>query len=507
MRCKNCDYALWNITARKCPECGTDFKPSEFQFVPNAVRYLCPHCEQDYYGTGMHGHLVPRTFQCVRCERRIDMDEMQLLPTAGVDESQTSADIMPWLQRKQMGWIKGWMRTVGMSMVAPQKLIRAVPREGSGGKGGLGEAALFAFITNTIIAALGVSLPLAAFAMIATMNSGRDAMEMLFASGVMLLVGGIDTLIMATLWALVAHGLLRVSGPTADGLGGTMQAMFYSSGANVPQAVPCIGPYCGGYFVWIWWVVSAILMVIERQKVGGLRASLCVLTGPLLAIGAMVAWFVWLMFAVSQQVAAMGGGVGTSYTPIMEARTMHSAVIAYAQNNNGGGPGHALQLVADGSLPAANFALWQISHDEANVSLPAAGMTLDQYAFLPPNRMAMAAQAEADLLPANVIAHRLGDVVFTYHGIADLRNAPAGVWIAIVDPDPEQATTAFGTGVGGVPTGRNAAAVDGAGNIVPVTAATRAMLLQQQNALRAMNNLPPLPDPATILNGVPATGP
>ena len=84
MRCQGCDYPLWNLTARQCPECGRPFRPSEFRFVANSVRFCCPHCGQDYYGTGPVGHLVPVEFDCVRCHRRVHMDQMVLLPTEGV---------------------------------------------------------------------------------------------------------------------------------------------------------------------------------------------------------------------------------------------------------------------------------------------------------------------------------------------------------------------------------------------------------------------------------------
>ena len=67
MRCKQCDYRLWNLTARRCPECGTPFLPSEFEFVPNSVQFCCPHCGQAYYGTDAKGHLVPPAFTCGRC--------------------------------------------------------------------------------------------------------------------------------------------------------------------------------------------------------------------------------------------------------------------------------------------------------------------------------------------------------------------------------------------------------------------------------------------------------
>jgi hypothetical protein len=59
MRCRTCEYALWNLRWRECPECGTPFRPSEFDFAPMSVRFCRPSCGQEYYGTGPRGHLSP----------------------------------------------------------------------------------------------------------------------------------------------------------------------------------------------------------------------------------------------------------------------------------------------------------------------------------------------------------------------------------------------------------------------------------------------------------------
>src|SRR5574341_95612 len=122
MFCKQCGYRLWNLRSRICPECGTAFRPSEFEFVGNAVQFCCPHCGQDYYGTGASGHLVPIEFDCVKCGRHIHMDEMVVLPTSGVEEEQTKVEHMPWLDPSR-GWVKAWLSTIGMALVRPMRLM------------------------------------------------------------------------------------------------------------------------------------------------------------------------------------------------------------------------------------------------------------------------------------------------------------------------------------------------------------------------------------------------
>lgn len=488
MRCKTCDYPLWNLPARKCPECGADFKPSDFHFVPNSVKFLCPHCEQQYYGTTEHGHLIPRTFNCVNCAQRIDMDEMLLQPGEGVEESRTAADVMPWLQRKHFGWFKGMARTVGMSMVSPQRLMRAVPLEG-----GTGEACLFALIINGLIALLGVGLPFAAIGLVMALSHNRGAAEM-FGTSVGSVVGGTaGMIILATLWALLTHGLLRISGGAERGVGRSMQAMYYSSGANLLLAVPCLGPYCGGAFVWVWWMVSAILMIMEGQRVRGLRATLCVGAGPLLAGVGFAAYIVLIAAFVSRTTVAATtiGPVPSRLVAGTDAQSIASGLLAYAVQHNGQAPPHGVQLVADNFIQAANLAIWQINHDEANV--PVAGMTLDAFQRLPPNRMQITAQIAASLLPPNVVAHRLGDVVFTYHGV-NLAGGSGLLWIAVMDPDPDQSASSGFTRI----------AMMDDGNIMMIPAGTMPAMLQAQNAVRAQVNLPPLPDPATVTHAAPA---
>jgi hypothetical protein len=122
MHCKTCNYTLWNLRSRTCPECGSLFKPSDFDFVPGSVQFCCPHCNQHYYGTSPSGHLTPRTFTCVSCQAPIDMDEMVLLPTEGLSEEQTRRANNPWLTGEG-SFLQRWMRTVGWAMTRPGQLI------------------------------------------------------------------------------------------------------------------------------------------------------------------------------------------------------------------------------------------------------------------------------------------------------------------------------------------------------------------------------------------------
>lgn len=280
MRCETCGYRLWNLPSRTCPECGTEFLPSRYEFVANSVRFCCPHCGEGYYGTGPKGHLVPASFDCASCGRHVHMDEMVLLPTAGVEEEQTQVDRMPWLQRKRSGFFRAWFSTIGMALIHPIRLMRAVPKSSSPG-----QALRFAVLTNTLTWSIGFG-PLMMFPMIVvglSSTTGARAipvLEVLAIAGVMVLFAAGGTFAFLAGWGAVAHGLLRATGSTAGTIGRTYQAIGYAAGANIMTAVPCIGYYFG----WIWWVVSAVLMVKEGQRVQGWRATFAVLTFPALLL-------------------------------------------------------------------------------------------------------------------------------------------------------------------------------------------------------------------------------
>ena len=145
MRCRTCGYSLWNLAARECPECGASFRPSDFEFVPGTVRFCCPHCRRDYYGTDDRGQLSPRAFSCEQCGAAIDMDGMLLLPAEGLTDADTEPGVMPWLERGRRGLVKSYLGTVGLAMVRPARLMRGVPMSAS-----VGEAMVFGVATSAL---------------------------------------------------------------------------------------------------------------------------------------------------------------------------------------------------------------------------------------------------------------------------------------------------------------------------------------------------------------------
>jgi hypothetical protein len=479
MRCKKCDYRLWNLTERRCPECGAPFRPSEFEFAPNTVQFCCPHCGQAYYGTGAKGHLVPAAFSCVKCGAAIEMDEMILLPTSGVQEEQTNVVRMPWLERKKRGVARAWLATVGAALVWPGRLMQILPQNSS-----TWAALGFAVFTLFLTAAVAVG-PFAVFPMIIFARGGLAAPHVLWVMATVIGVAFAVLMFLTLAWGVAAHGLLRITGTTSGTLGRTQQAICYSTGANTLTAIPCLGFYIG----WIWWVVSAVLMVKEAQRVHGGRAALAVLAPPLALFGCVVGGYVWLFVSV------IPGIQSKSLTNIGKSQTLTvlQAVQRYAGEHGGLGPRHASQLVVDGYLTPASFAMFGSGTTAAAV--PVGSTTLEGLGALPDEEAQASVAEAAEGLPEGTVAHRVGDFVFVYRGV-DLSAGNGGLWVVVAAPFVSASTAAASPAVW-------VGCVDG--SVTPITGVALPAALAAQNALRAEAGLPPLPDPTTVRQAQPGS--
>lgn len=492
MRCATCDYPLWNLTTRNCPECGQAFQPSDFEFTPNSVQFCCPHCEQAYYGTTSRGHLHPIEFDCVSCGAHIHMDECVLRPAEGVTDDQTTPVRIPWLDRRKEGRTKAWFRMIGWSLIRPGRSMRGLPLESS-----QYDAWLFLLITQTIVSLVS-TLPALAIVIMMLMTgppAGRGASAVLATFAGFGLGALVFSLFYAAIWGLATHGLLRLGGVAHGGMGRTMQAICYSSGANICTAVPCFGQYFG----WIWWLVSAVLMVKDGQKVSGGRASFAVLTFPVLSILTVVGLYVWLIFYSLNAAGAMMAGQAGNPMVMVEAQAMATALNDWREDN-GAWPTHAVELVDDGYLTDEWDYVTSMSMTTP-MDVPLGDGGLHEIATANAARRARLVNAAKADLPEDVIAHRLGDFVFTYHGMATPPPDPS-LWIVVQIPDPD-ADPSVASG-GSWPQQHMAYAVDANGVVTTFPAANAAMNLAQQNRVRARNGLPMLPDLLTIRHGAPA---
>ncbi len=483
MLCKTCGYRLWNLPSRRCPECGTPFRPSEFEFAANSVRFQCPHCSQPYYGTGEKGHLVPAEFDCVSCGRHIHMDDMVLLPAEGVAEEQTQVGRMPWLDRRERGLVRAWFATIGMALFSPARLMRATPRHAPAL-----DAWWFAVSTSTII----MLISLCPFFLLPVLLQSGAARNSAFSARIVLtmLIFFLGLMIVITLWGCAAHGLLRLTGRTALPLRRTFHAIGYSAGANAFAGIPCIGFYVGA----IWWIVSATIMLKESQRVSALRAAFAAITPPVASFVLFVAGYAWLLMYVTAIPARSTAMMPVVIAPA-ETRTILAGLQVHAGENNGRYPNHAIELVASKSSAVTAHSFVATGSATTVAQIPVGGTTLEKYSFLPPGRRTAVEQAAADALPQGTVAHRLGDFVFTHHGIGQEPRF-TGLWLVILWPDPE--ANAGRTDAKDVVIGTTD------GKILAYPREQFAAQLGRQNQQRQAAGLAPLPDPASVTHARPA---
>jgi len=476
VRCKTCGYHLWNLTSRTCPECGSPFRPSQFEFLPNAVRYCCPHCQQAYYGTDASGHLVPRAFDCVSCGHHIDMDETILLPAEGVDEDGTGVSAQPWLEPADRGFFRRWFDTTIMAMVRPTDLARATPDQApltTAWGYALLNLGVVAFVSLAfVLTCVGLSVGVAARSSPGGFGTGGAGLApLLVAQAGAQAVYLAATVVFVLIWIGCTHGLLRLTGAHAGTIRTTTHAILFASGTHVLSIIPCVGSLSG-----IWWIVSAILMIMAGHKISGWRATLVTLATPvvsfLLAAGAYTAI---ILFAMNGSMASTSSTWSTSSTASLER--VGQAVLARAGREGGWDhTDHALLLIADGDLEPSDL----VADDTATFaeSVQIGRAKLSDLGKMSDSELVHAIGAPIDL-PPGVVAHRVGDDVFVYHGI-DAANPPPGLWIVIEHE----------LGSSGPPT----AAFTTDGTIVVFASGVHYQtLLRAQNRLRAAHGLPPLP--------------
>jgi len=477
MRCRKCDYPLWNLRARNCPECGLEFTPSSYDFIGNSVQYRCTECGQDYYGTDEKGHLVPPEFNCVSCGARQHMDIMILLPTEGLTEEQTQTDDMPWLDRPG---VKAWFKTGWRAATAPTRLAKTIPPQA-----GSWPAWKFAII-NGLVLALMMVWPFFFF-QTAFIAGGPIVSPWTFVGAFAGWVLGIwiGSVLFCLVWGAVAHGVLRMTGKTAAGIGATYQGILYPSWINLPA--PLV-PLCGLYGLpisGIWWSISAGFMISYLQRTGGLRTALAVCVLPILVASAPFALMIYGFAS-----AAANSATVTAFPNPREVSTLTQSLNDYVVAS-GAFPAHAAGLLDTGVLPSEFVSGSSVT---TTADVPVGSKTLEDAKSLSANQLAALGDEAAGALPQNVVAHRLGDFVFTYHGV-DSTNP--SLWTVILWPDPDVNPRPFQVFVG----------LSGGGTRTYYPGANFTTALQGQNQFRAAAGLAPIPDPSTITHSSPATGP
>ena len=286
MRCRQCEYPLWNLPPGSCPECGGGFRPGDFVFKIGEVRFCCPHCDQAYYGDTADGLLDPADFDCVECGTRITQDECVIRPLVGKDGIENA--VAPWFDASR-GIFKRTLLTAGWAMVRPGDLARGIPP-----KSGPLPGFQFLAMINLLLLCFGV-LPIFVVAVAVpiwqgALNAGGGPGLALaaFYIGMMGVTTVTSTLLTVVAIAAAGHLVLRLTGPVQDGIGRTMSLACFGCGPAILVAIPCLGPYCGSQVSGIWSLVAIILLLSAGQRVSGLRASFAVLLMPVLLLFAII---------------------------------------------------------------------------------------------------------------------------------------------------------------------------------------------------------------------------
>ncbi len=286
MHCTGCNYLLFNLTGRVCPECGLSFETTAYHFAPGSVAFHCPECDQEYSGNDAHGLPTPREFQCVQCNKSINVAEMRVSPI--------HANALGWIgstwdNRKNVGFCVAWWTTFKQLLFQPGQFF--AQHQGSS----IYEAWVFslpALFIGVAAAFLVHFLMMVGFTSLAGggMMPGVPAtpipisllrlamvyvvMALIFPLFVQFMFGGF--------WACTTHPVLFMMAPERKSFKHTLCATFYSF---APYALMIV-PICGGYAAYVWQAVILVIAIKQQHRVNGWVASLAVLW-PIVAIMAI----------------------------------------------------------------------------------------------------------------------------------------------------------------------------------------------------------------------------
>jgi len=444
---------------------------------------------QPYYGTTWRGHLEPIEFTCVRCQQHVHMDDTVVLPTAGIHEDRTLQGLNPWLD-PQRGQFNRFFSAIGYAMTKPVMMARGTPVNAS-----LGRAAVFAMLINGSAYTICFGPQL----LIVLLGGGAGGVGTMGAMMGFILVSSIVGM---WLWGLLAHVILKLTGRTSGSMRHTYLALYYSAGANTLSAIPCMGFMFG----WIWWMISAAMMLKETQRVSGLRASAAALVPPMLVVGGLVAiwiYFIGAMVVVAGRTAGTGPGftvpgpnTGNAVVMSADARAnaaqVRDAIVARASAIMGRFPAHPAELVAFHLIEPSLVLGGGVSRS-TDETAKVGGQSLRDLELLPPGERLEAFQRAiaAERRDGDAPARRLGDLVLPLMGTATIDQArELRLWVLIIAEDPEPALV--------LPNVVAFWAIHVDGDAILVGPADAAGQLALQNAARAQANLPALPDPREL---------
>ncbi|MFM9144282.1 MAG: Yip1 family protein [Phycisphaerales bacterium] len=226
---------------------------------------------------------MPRAFACVRCGHACELDALVLRPAPGVPDDATERFIVAWEDRNAGGRLRRFWRTALDGAVHPRAL-------GLAAASGADPWAAFWFLSRV---SAWVVVPTSAIVaawwawdrVTSSARTGRGLGALAALGWDVAAWAGVTVGVMATIMlaAAVTSGTakiaLRVLGERVPWrVLWTINA--YTSGPLLIAAVPCLGPYCAGWIVWVWCAVCAIIALTFGVPVPAWKSVVALFAAP-----------------------------------------------------------------------------------------------------------------------------------------------------------------------------------------------------------------------------------
>ena len=256
MRCRGCNYELWNLPPGDCPECGKAWRFEDFHFRREFVQFLCPHCDCAYPGEYIASLALPYAFTCTGCQSAIELGQMCARPAEGIDGSQAMQLDFVWSDRRQVGRWRAFWRVVGYSLGTPSRIGNTMTQ-----KRGLRGALWFSFLCLNFAGFNWLIFITIAFWLPSFTGRSQSFRGVEFIAVLVFLAVFVGLVLAQQLfflvWGLITHALIRMTGRARRAIGHTLSATHFCAGTFIICAIPI----CGFYFSLISFVWMAVAMV------------------------------------------------------------------------------------------------------------------------------------------------------------------------------------------------------------------------------------------------------